>query len=87
MTCQEADQWLWNVCQREAENWFREQSRNLHSRFYLFYKRGNIKIAEDAPKDYKLATGERISLAWTQEQATRWAYNILRRCPCLPSGA
>ncbi|MBV6343485.1 hypothetical protein HWQ67_18080 [Candidatus Magnetobacterium casensis] len=86
MTVQQADKWLHDQVRRQAELWFVGQCRNPYARYYLYYKTGEILIsdAEHTPEGYTLADPQRISQAWTVDQACTWAHSVLRRTPCLP---
>jgi len=78
-----------------AAEWFRSQSRNLYGQYHLWYRDSREldlepdaisypTVAECKPgPDWELATGERISPAWTETQARRWIRKQMQRLPIL----
>lgn len=89
--------WITKLAQREADRWFREQSRNPWARFYLYYKPstktrpGDIRVAPHAPgPGWKLATGQALGRGtgrfWTREEALRWILKTIGTIPILPAG-
>jgi hypothetical protein len=80
-----AHRWLLKRIEEEVDQWYIAQCRNLWADFYLYFKLGDIKIAQDAPEGYDLALTQRISKEFTREQVRHELYDILRRVPCLPA--
>jgi len=75
---------------RVVDAWWYSQCRNPYAAIYLYYKPsegkswGALATAEEAPEGYKLARGERISPAWTQEAAGAFIREWSRNLPLLP---
>lgn len=83
MTLREIEQKLWSMTEESTKKWFDEQMRNPFGRFYLYYKPlgEHLIIATEQPEGYQLANPERISPAWTLEQAQYRVRNMLNRLP------
>lgn len=75
-------QWLEDQARNCADQ-FREQASPLVA-LYLFYKRGELRIAADKPDGFKIATGQRIPPGSERYDVIQF---VLRNCqliPCLP---
>lgn len=78
-------EWLYGKAKEESEKWFIAQCANSFGYFYLYYTTGDIKISDSHPGEgWHLAMPQRISPAWSKEQAKTICVEALRRCPCLP---
>lgn len=83
------DSFLEEQATNAAQDWFRQQCRNPYAHLHLYFRpsdgpqAGALVVAEQAPEGCELATGERISPAWTKEQARSWIYCQTRRLPIL----
>ncbi|MDP2753892.1 MAG: hypothetical protein Q8P40_05825, partial [Nitrospirota bacterium] len=67
-----------------AEWWFNSQMKNPFTEFYLYHKVGDFRVAIETPEGYKLSDAQRISPAWTKEQAEQWIFDKVQRLPILP---
>lgn len=82
---------LHSVTEPAVHRWFRAQCANTYGHFYLFARKARPGeriaapiIAEDLPSDeYFLAMVERVSPAWTQQQALYRCVEALRTAPIL----
>lgn len=80
-----AEEWLWERAAREAQRWSAMQCQDIHGQFYVYYRSGDVVVAEDAPDEtYRLATPQRLSPVQTKSEVKHFIYHALRRCPCLP---
>lgn len=79
-----------NTLGREIEKWYRAQCEHAGA-YYLYFRptdaqgnAGEIAIAMEAPGvEWQLAATERISSAWTIEQAQKWVWEIMQRLPIM----
>ena len=77
-------QWLWDEARRAAEEWHQGQCREISARFYLYYKRGGLRLLKEAECGWELGWAERMPINQTIEQATARIVEIAKRLPCLP---
>ena len=72
--------------------WWPKQCVQPYVHYYLYHRPsgdtrwGHLTIAENRPQGYELSDAERISPAWTQEQAIARIVAISGRLPLLPTG-
>ena len=67
-----------------AEKWFPLQCRRDWASFYLYYRTGELDVAEDAPAGWTLASAERINPGDTRAQVAAKIATIAQRLPFLP---
>ena len=79
----EIEKLLWGWTEKAVNDWFDSQMKNPYSAYYLYYKEEaeSIVIATDKPEGYTLGSSERISPAWTKDQAYMRVRNMLNRLP------
>lgn len=77
-------QWLWNESAKAADEWYRLQCRDIYASLYLYYRRGELRIAGDCPPGFELGSGRRIGPGSTKDMVKQWIYETSRRLPCLP---
>jgi hypothetical protein len=51
---------------------------------FLYFRRGSLVFAPDAPEGYELGTGERCPIHLEVGQLVAWTIARARRLPCLP---
>lgn len=71
---------------QQVDRWFREQSLEPYAHFYLFIKPApdaELVIAQEAPDGFELADSQRISPAWTRDEALDRINKWARRLPVL----
>jgi len=75
-----------------AEQWFKDQCRNLYARFYLYYRPsdgvepGALLVSEDPPNDLFIkASDTRLSPGWSTEQVRKFIYETAQTLPILPT--
>jgi hypothetical protein len=78
------NKWLWDEAHKAAAEWYQNQCRDIYARFYLYYKRGGLKLMTEAANGWELGSAERISTNQTIEQLTARIVETARRLPCLP---
>ncbi len=77
--------WLRKQAEEACGHWFNEQLKNLEARYYLYYKKGEIKVAEESPgPEWQLASKKYISPAWPRSQAQQFIFNSLQGVEVLP---
>ena len=84
MDLNEMEVWLHQISMDAVEDWFIEQTHNTFESYFLFFKRGGIKIAREKPEGYDLVSGQRISPSWSCAKAYQYVKDIIRKVPCLP---
>ena len=63
------------LVQGALDDWWKVQIRDPYAMMYLYHKKGGLTIAAKNPgKPWELSMPERISPAWSREQA----YNVIR---------
>ena len=67
-----------------ADKWFPLQCRKDWASFYLYYRTGELDVAEDAPEGWTLASAERINPGDTRAQVAAKIATIAQRLPFLP---
>lgn len=83
MDYKEVKKWLHENVKNAVAKWQPEQFRNVNADYFLFYKRGEIRIARELPgDDWDIASNRRVT--GTKEQAFQFCYNLLHELPCLP---
>jgi hypothetical protein len=78
---------LEDVVRGAVRDWFPRQCRNTWDSMYAYYlpNQMQIIIAADAPgPEWELAMLERVSAAWTEDQAWARLYQAARRLPLYP---
>lgn len=80
------NRWLWDQCKDAADDWNRQQNRDVWASLYLWYRRGALAVAPEKPigEGWELAIGERIPVSQTAEQCKFWIYNRSTRLCVLP---
>ena len=84
MDLQAIYEWTGARAREAALQWFKQQSANNYAALYLYYKVGELRVAEDCPAGFTLATGERLRVNATVDQQQAWINNVARRTPFLP---
>ncbi len=76
--------WLVTQAEEACSEWFDKQVNNLQARYYLYYKKGEIRAAEESPgPEWQQATEEYLSPAWPRSQAKQFILDILRKLDIL----
>ena len=83
MNMYESIDWLHKTVQRETRVFFRQASESPYG-WYVWYKTGDVKFAQEQPAGYELAFPECIRISMTHDQITRQVINKLQSVPCLP---
>ena len=91
MNNQQVNEFILSHADFLAKVWFKDQIRNLHAAYYLFYRlpRKGETIAtpvistEALNSDWMLANPQRISIAWTKDQAAQFVADVMRKLPIL----
>jgi hypothetical protein len=94
MNIHEIEKNLMEQAQNVAENWFVNQSQNMHSKFYLYYRPAeeNEKIGklavfseDERPENsgWILARNEAFSRAWTKANARYQIFELSKKLPIL----
>jgi len=81
----EVEKLLWRLTEKAVDVWFTEQMKNPHAAYYLYYlpEGDMIIIATDKPEGYMIGSTQRISPAWTKEQACYRVHDMLKSLPLL----
>lgn len=100
MKCDEIQQAIYQVADDLATYWHQSQCKNPFGRYYLYYYEPRecdmiatfIVTNEDEPvaadgRKGMLASQERLSPAWTRDQAKAFIANAIRKTPCLGGAA
>ena len=85
----------WDLAGALARQWFRDQCADAgFSPFYVFFRPsagaapGDVVVAQAAPgPEYRLATPQPMSTAWSIRQACSRLHDILDPLPILPTVA
>jgi len=78
--------WLHTELSRVLKSqWFPMQSREPYASLYLWFKRGQLVVAEKKPDGFELADPRRINPGGTVEQNHNLFREALGRVPCLPT--
>ena len=67
-----------------SEKWFPLQCRKEWASFYLYYRTGELDVAEDAPAGWTLASAERLNPGDTRAQVAAKIATLAQRLPFLP---
>lgn len=84
MDLKEMELWIHKISLDAVEQWFIDQCNNPFENYYLYFKRGGIKITNEKPEGYELVSGQRISPSWSCAQAYQYVKDSIRKVPCLP---
>ena len=84
MTMQQVRDLIAREARKCAEKWFPLQCRRDWASFYLYYRTGELDVAEDAPAGWTLASAERINPGDTRAQVAAKIATIAQRLPFLP---
>lgn len=76
--------WLSIQASNAAKEWWSLQSANPFAALYLYFRRGQLTVAEDKPAGFELGTGQRLSPMATLDGTTAWIYAQAFKLPCLP---
>jgi len=85
LNLKEVENWLRVTARTAADQWWIEQNKNIYAHFYLYFKPGEVTIAEESPgNEWQLGSPERIGGYHTREQVRYFILDTLRKLPCLP---
>lgn len=72
------------LAKQRAAEWFKAQTHNPYERYYLYHRIGDFLVSNAEPPGYTISHPERISPAWTVDQAANWIFNTSLKLPILP---
>jgi hypothetical protein len=87
----EARRKLGEISWELAREWFTDQVRNAFAHYHLYYRPSNaetpgqLNINTEQPEGFQLAHTQRLSTAWTVENAQAFIHQAMRNLPILPT--